>query len=60
MKLVRWPIAAATAYAVYKYTIGRKAKGEAVFATLDEENPEKTPPRPASATKPKRVRKPRG
>jgi hypothetical protein len=31
MKLVRWAAAGASAYVIYKYTIGKKAKGEPVF-----------------------------
>ena len=37
MKLLRWAVAGASAYAVYKYSIGRKAKGEKVL-----ESPERT------------------
>jgi hypothetical protein len=31
MKLTRWAFAGASAYVIYKYTIGKKAKGEKVF-----------------------------
>ena len=31
MKLMRWTLAGASFYVVYKYTIGKKAKGERVF-----------------------------
>lgn len=37
MKLLRWAAAGASAYAIYKYSIGKKAKGEKVL-----ESPEKT------------------
>jgi hypothetical protein len=41
MKLLRWTLAGASFYVVYKYTIGKKAKGEKVFAAPDaEEAPE--------------------
>ena len=37
MKLLRWAAAGASAYAIYKYSIGRKAKGEKVL-----DSPERT------------------
>jgi hypothetical protein len=36
MKLLRWAMAGASAYVVYKYSIGKKAKGEAVFSSPDD------------------------
>ena len=56
MKLVRWPLAAASAYVIYKYTIGRKAKGEAVFASPEDEEsaPRLTRPVSKARAKPKR------
>ena len=33
MKLLRWAVAGASVYAVYKYSIGKKAKGESVLET---------------------------
>jgi len=33
MKLLRWAVAGASVYAVYKYSIGNKAKGEDVFTS---------------------------
>lgn len=62
MKLVRWPVAAVTAYVVYKYTIGKKTKGEAVFDAPEPEGAAEVPQRPDSAAKPKpkRTRKPKG
>lgn len=31
MKLLRWSLAGASAYVIYKYSIGKKAKGDDVF-----------------------------
>lgn len=40
MKLLRWTLAGASFYVVYKYAIGKKAKGEDVFETPEDlENP---------------------
>ena len=39
MKLLKWAVGgagAAGAYAIYKYSIGRKAKGEDVFVTAEK------------------------
>ncbi|MCJ2178191.1 hypothetical protein [Novosphingobium album (ex Hu et al. 2023)] len=36
MKLLRWAVGGASAYVIYKYSIGRKAKGEDVFATPEK------------------------
>ena len=36
MKLLKWAVGGASVYVIYKYSIGRKAKGEDVFV-----NPEK-------------------
>lgn len=39
MKLLKWAVGgagAAGAYAIYKYSIGRKAKGEDVFVTPEK------------------------
>lgn len=54
MKLLRWAMAGASAYVVYKYTIGKKAKGEDVFKSPESSGDEA----PASA-KPKRPRRPK-
>lgn len=54
MKLLRWAMAGASAYVVYKYTIGNKAKGEDVFKTPEGSTNEA--PAPA---KPKRTRRPK-
>lgn len=60
MKLLRWAVAGASVYVIYKYSIGKKAKGEDVFVspereieklTEEEEAPEEAPP-----PKPKRQR----
>lgn len=37
MKLLRWAVGGASAYAIYKYSIGRKAKGEDVFVSPEKE-----------------------
>ena len=57
MKLVRWTLAGASFYVIYKYTIGKKANGEDVFAapeSVDEHGSGQT----AATPKPKRTRKP--
>lgn len=39
MKLLRWAVAgaaSASVYVVYRYSIGRKAKGEDIFASPDD------------------------
>ncbi len=33
MKLLRWTMAGASIYVIYKYSIGKKAKGEDVFVS---------------------------
>lgn len=65
MKLLKWAVGgagAAGAYAIYKYSIGRKAKGEDVFVTpekaiekITKEN-EAAEASDASAGKPRRRR----
>jgi len=68
MKLLRWAVAGASVYAVYKYSIGRKAKGEDVFVSPEkaiadltngeaEAEPEEESPKPAA--KKASARKPR-
>jgi hypothetical protein len=54
MKLLRWAMAGASAYVVYKYTIGSKGKGEEVFKSPDTDGE----PVPA-LSKPKRARRPK-
>jgi hypothetical protein len=58
MKLVRWTLAGASFYVIYKYTIGKKAKGEDVFAA-PEGNEDQAAGQTAATPKPKRTRKPR-
>jgi hypothetical protein len=53
MKLLRWAMAGASAYVVYKYTIG-KAKGEDVF-----KSPEGAAEEAPASAKPKRPRRPK-
>lgn len=36
MKLLRWALGGASAYVIYKYSIGRKARGEDVFVTAEK------------------------
>ncbi len=39
MKLLRWAVAgaaSASVYVVYKYSIGKKAKGEDIFTSAEE------------------------
>ena len=62
MKLLRWTLAGASAYVVYKYGIGRKAKGEKVFVSPEESaDGSITEPResaaPAKRAKPRKPRK---
>lgn len=50
MKLVRWAFAGASAYVVYKYAIGKKAKGEQVFTSPETgDDNEPAPAREAAA-----------
>lgn len=60
MKLLRWAVAGASVYAVYRYSIGRKARGEDVFVSPEKAIAELTDGDSQPATeKPKRTRKPR-
>jgi hypothetical protein len=36
MKLLRWAVGGASAYVIYRYSIGRKAKGDDVFVTPEK------------------------
>jgi hypothetical protein len=61
MKLLRWAMAGASAYVIYKYAIGKRGKGENVFDSPDtgeDETPPPSapPPPPAEAAKRKRPR----
>lgn len=60
MKLLRWTLAGASAYVIYKYSIGNKAKGKDVFVSSDSD-PNLVPQgdrieEQAGTKKPKRVR----
>ena len=60
MKLVRWTLAGASFYVIYKYTIGKKAKGEDVFTTPKEDAEEAEAAAgqtEATPAKPKRTRR---
>ena len=52
MKLLRWTLAGASFYIVYKYTIGNKAKGEKVFSTPETGEPVAPTPAPAATPAP--------
>jgi hypothetical protein len=56
MKLMRWTLAGASAYVIYKYTIGKKAKGEDVFVAPEEDSQGGLSPERQSAAPPKRTR----
>jgi hypothetical protein len=56
MKLLRWTLAGASAYVIYKYTIGKKAQGEEVFVSPEEDGAGGLSPERASAAPPKRTR----
>lgn len=59
MKLVRWAFAGASAYVVYKYAIGKKAKGEQVFTSPETDDDTDPAPEREGATikKPSKRRK---
>jgi hypothetical protein len=44
MKLLRWTLAGASAYVIYKYTIGKKSAGEKVFQSAPTDEPETKKP----------------
>jgi hypothetical protein len=54
MKLLRWTLAGASAYVVYKYTIGKKGKGEDVFVAPGSDEAGTLAPARESAAPPKR------
>ncbi|MDR2856369.1 MAG: hypothetical protein LBV50_00790 [Novosphingobium sp.] len=54
MKLLRWTLAGASAYVIYKYTIGKKAQGEEVFVSPQSGEAGGLSPERASAAPPKR------
>ena len=60
MKLLRWTMAGASIYVMYKYSIGKKAKGEDVFVSPEraledmekgEEAQARAAPEPAKRTR---------
>lgn len=62
MKLLRWAVGGASAYAIYKYSIGRKAKGEDVFVSPEKEiekltQAEEPPVATPAPPKPRRTRR---
>ena len=68
MKLLRWTLAGAGAYVIYKYSIGKKAKGENVFVspervqadvTEGRDVPERASPERAKGKKTRVTRRPR-
>lgn len=59
MKLFRWAMAGASAYVIYKYTIGKKAEGEEVFKSPDLAEGAGAKPAPAKKAKPARLRRPK-
>jgi hypothetical protein len=70
MKLLRWTIAGASFYVIYKYSIGKKAKGEGVLVSPEKVQAdvaegkdinEPAPAKPKAKTKPRRkTSKPEG
>ena len=59
MKLLRWTIAGASFYVVYKYSIGKKAKGEGVLVSPEKVQSDLAEGKgvdDAPAAKPKRAR----
>ena len=60
MKLFRWAAAGASAYVIYKYSIGKKAKGEKVFdSPVVEGKPTRARPATKPAAKPAATKTPR-
>jgi len=61
MKLLRWTLAGASAYVVYKYTIGKKAQGEDVFVSpeADEDGAKSQGRESAAPQKRTKARKPK-
>jgi len=57
MKLLRWTLAGASFYVIYKYAIGKKAQGEQVFASPEQDAPPAPEPKPAAKPKASRPRK---
>ncbi|MBV1918152.1 MAG: hypothetical protein KUG65_08850 [Sphingomonadaceae bacterium] len=66
MKLLRWAVAGASVYAVYKYSIGNKATGEDIFtsperavAELEEASGKSAQETEKPAVKPAKAKPPR-
>lgn len=57
MKLLKWAAAGATAYAIYRYSIGKKARGEDVFVSPERAIADLAEPK--DAPRPKKPRIPR-
>ncbi len=55
MKLFRWAAAGASVYVIYKYSIGKKAKGENVFDSPGADTEGSAPAKPAKRAKAKRT-----
>jgi hypothetical protein len=66
MKLLKWAAAGATAYVIYRYSIGKKAVGEDVFVSPERaladlaEAKEPARPKPARASRKKPAAKGKG
>lgn len=55
MKLFRWAAAGASVYVIYKYSIGKKAKGEKVFDSPSAKSDAKpAAPKPAKPRQPRK------
>lgn len=54
MKLLRWAMAGASAYVVYKYTIGRKG-GEEVFKSPETGDEAPAPAKPSRSRRAKKA-----
>ena len=59
MKLLRWTLAGASFYVIYKYGIGKKAKGENVFDSPDSAQDDAAPAKASAKPKRPRTRKPK-
>jgi hypothetical protein len=55
MKLFRWAAAGASVYVIYKYSIGKKAKGENVFDSPKAASEDSAPAKPAKRARVKRT-----
>lgn len=57
MKLVRWALAGAPAYVVYKYSIGKSFEGEDVFVSPEEREGGLSPARESASLLTRAVRR---